>query len=121
MTDDVLQLEERRWAALLASDFDTLDELTHPQLSYTHSNAVVDTKDAWIGSMTGGLVDYLAVEREDIALITSGTTAIITGKATFTVALPDREIVIVARFTAVWVNENGNWQFLAWQNTPIPR
>ncbi len=74
MTDDVLQLEERRWTALLASDFETLDALTHADLTYTHSNAVVDTKDEWIGSMTGGLVDYRAVDREDISLTTSGTT-----------------------------------------------
>ena len=120
MTEDVLQMEEQRWAALIGNDFDALDALVHPSLSYTHSNAIVDTKEAWIGSVTSGLVDYRSVEREDIAVITSGTTAVITGKATFTVGLQDREITIVARFTAVWVNEDGNWQFFAWQNTPIP-
>ncbi len=120
MSDDVLQREERRWAALIGNDFETIDELTHPDLSYTHSNAVVDTKDAWIGSMTSGLVDYRSVEREDVALITSGDTAVITGKATFTVGVQDREITIVARFTSVWVNEDGTWRFFAWQNTPIP-
>ncbi len=120
-SDDLLALEEQRWAALIGNDFDALDQLVHPSLSYTHSNAIVDTKDSWLDSITGGLVDYRSVEREDVAVITSGTTAVITGKATFGVGVQDREMTIVARFTAVWVNEDGRWQFFAWQNTPLPK
>lgn len=119
-SDDVLALEEQRWAALIGKDFDTLDRLVHPSLSYTHSNALVDTKQSWLDSVSGGMVEYRSVEREDVAMITSGTTAVITGKASFVVGVQDREITIIARFTAVWVNEDGRWQFFAWQNTPIP-
>ncbi len=118
--DDVLGLEEQRWAALIGSDIDALQQLLHPSLSYTHSSALVDTKQSWLDSITGGFVDYRSVEREDIAMITSGTTAVITGKATFVIGVQDREITITARFTAVWVHEDGRWQFFAYQNTPIP-
>ena len=120
MTDDVMQLEERRWAALIGNDSDALDQLVHPPLSYTHSNALVDTKESWLGSVTSGFVDYRSVERDDVALIESGSTAVITGKATFAVGVQDREITIVARFTSVWANEYDTWQFFAWQNTPFP-
>lgn len=119
-TDAALAAEDQRWTALIENDFETLGELTHPSLSYTHSNAIVDTKDSWIGSVVSGAVDYRAVEREDVAVIASGYTAAITGKATFTVGIKDREITIVARFTSVWVNEEGRWLFFAWQNTPLP-
>lgn len=118
--DDVLAIEEQRWAALIGNDFETLDTLVHPALTYTHSNAIVDTKESWIGSVTSGFVDYRSVEREDVAIISSGSTAVITGKATFMVGVQDHEISIVARFTSVWVNEDDRWQFFAWQNTPIP-
>lgn len=120
MSDDVLAIEAQRWAALIGNDFDALDSLVHPSLSYTHSNAIVDTKESWIGSVTSGFVDYRSVDRDEIAIISSGSTAVITGKATFVVGLQDTEITIVARFTAVWVNEDDRWQFFAWQNTPIP-
>lgn len=116
----VMDLEADRWTAVLENDFDSLDALTHPDLTYTHSNAVVDTKQSWIESMTSGMVDYRSVEREDVSLTSSGTVAVVTGKATFTVGLPDREITIVARFTSVWVDEDDTWRFFAWQNTPIP-
>ena len=118
--DDVLIHEEKRWAALIGGDFDALESLVHPALSYTHSNALVDTKESWLKSVTSGFVDYRSVEREDVAIISSGSTAVITGKATFVVGVQDNEITIVARFTAVWVNEDARWQFFAWQNTPIP-
>lgn len=120
MNDDVLAAEEQRWAALIGNDFEALDSLVHPSLSYTHSNTIVDTKASWIESVTSGFVDYRSVEREDVAIISSGSTAVITGKATFMVGVQDKEITIVARFTAVWVNEDDRWQFFAWQNTPIP-
>lgn len=120
MSSDVLNAEEQRWAALIDKDFETLDRLVHPSLSYTHSNAIVDTKTSWIESVESGFVDYRSVEREDVAVIESGSTAVITGTATFVVGVQGQEITIVARFTAVWVNEGGTWQFFAWQNTPIP-
>jgi len=120
MDDQVLQCEDERWAALIGNDFDRLDELTHSDLSYTHSNALVDSKESWLKSVTTGFVDYRSVEREDVAIISSGSTAVVTGKATFVVGVQDSEITIVARFTAVWVNEGERWQFFAWQNTPIP-
>ena len=118
-SDDLLAIEEQRWAALIGNDVETLDKLVHPSLSYTHSNAIVDTKQSWIGSVSSGFVDYRSVEREDVAIISSGSTAVITGKATFVVGVHDNEITIVARFTSVWVNEDDHWQFFAWQNTPI--
>ena len=120
MSDDVLVLEQQRWAALIGNDFETLHRLTHPSLSYTHSNSIVDTKESWLESVTTGFVDYRSVERDDVAIISSGSTAVVTGKATFVVGVADSEITIVARFTAVWVEEDGNWRFFAWQNTPIP-
>ena len=120
MSDDVLAIEEQRWAALIGNDLDALDGMVHPALSYTHSNAIVDTKESWIGSVSSGFVDYRSVEREDVAIISSGSTAVITGTATFVVGVQDNEITIVARFTSVWVNEDDRWQFFAWQNTPIP-
>lgn len=119
-TEDVLVMEEQRWAAMIDNDFDTLDSLLHPSLSYTHSNAMVDTKDSYMASVTQGVVDYRSVEREDTAVIGSGDAAVITGKATFTVCVAERDITITSRYSSVWVNEEGRWQFLAWQNTPFP-
>lgn len=120
MTTDVLALEEQRWAAMIANDLDTLDQLLHPLLSYTHSNAMVDTKDSYIANLRNGIVRYTSVDRENTDIIRLADTAIITGKATFTVHAMERDVTIISRYSSVWVNDGGRWQFVAWQNTPFP-
>jgi hypothetical protein len=121
MADDVQQLENRRWEAMIAADLDTLDELFHPQLTYTHSNALVDTKDSYIANIANGVVSYKSVEREDTALTQIGDTAVITGKAKFVVHARNTDITIESRYSSVWLNDGGRWQFFVWQNTPFPK
>ena len=105
---------------MLDTDIDTLNQLVHPQLSYTHSNARVDTKESWIASMADGVVDYRAVERSDTEVMEAGDTAVITGAATFTVHAMGRDITIESRYSSVWVNGDDGWQFWVWHNTPFP-
>jgi hypothetical protein len=105
---------------MIANDLDALDELLHPQLTYTHSNAMVDTKSSYIAIITNGVVDYQAVDREDTTVIQVGDTAVITGKVNFTVHAMGRDIAIESRYSSVWVKDGGRWQFLVWQNTPFP-
>lgn len=119
--DDVLTLEDQRWAAVIDKDFDTLEAMIHPDLTYTHSNAMVDTKKSWLDSMRSGTVDYQAVTRKGVAMVTSEKAAIITGEASLTVLFQGHEIILHSRFTSVWVNEDGTWLFFGWQNTPMPK
>lgn len=120
MSSDVLDMENRRWEALIANDLDALDELFHPQLTYTHSNATVDTKESYIANVANGVVDYQAVERDDTAVTEVGDTAVITGTARFTVHAMGRDLTIESRYSSVWINDGGRWQFFVWQNTPFP-
>jgi len=120
MASDVLELEDRRWEALIANDLDAIEELFHPQLTYTHSNAMVDTKESYISNLVNGVVRYLAVDREDVQFTEIGDTAVITGAAEFTVEAGGRQISINSRFSSVWVREGGRWQFFVWHNTPFP-
>ena len=121
MTSEVLDHEERRWAAAIAKDLAALDELIHPQLTYTHSNAAVDTKDSWIGAMVDGVVEYRGVERTDTAVVEFGDTAAVTGQARIEVHARGNDIVIECRYSSVWVRDGGRWQFFLWHNTPLPK
>ena len=120
-TDAIAALEARRWDALIAGDLDAIDELFHDDLTYTHSNAVVDTKTSYIDNLRNGVVKYLAVERSDTAVQLHGDVASVTGSASFTVhvAALDGEVTINSRYSAVWINDGG-WQFVLWHNTPLP-
>lgn len=117
--DDVLALDQRRWHAMTTNDLDTLDDLLHPALVYTHSNALVDTKDSYLASLRDGVVRYVSVTHTDTAVTLSGSAAVITGRATFAVHAMGRDLDLDSRYTAVWVEEDGAWRFLAWQSTPM--
>jgi ketosteroid isomerase-like protein len=119
-TAEILQLEERRWAAMIAKDTKTLGELFADEMSYTHSNAMVDTKASYLKAITERTFDYRSVERFDTQACVINDTALVTGRAEINVAARGREVKLNARYSLVWVRRGGTWQFLSWQSTPVP-
>src|SRR5258708_37034428 len=55
---EILSLEEKRYAAMTASDFGALEALLHDQLLYTPSSAATDTKASWLESLPSGRTRY---------------------------------------------------------------
>jgi ketosteroid isomerase-like protein len=117
-TDDVRQLEERRWTALTSSDTGTLRELFDDGMAYTHSNAMLDSKDSYLRSIDEGVVAYTAVQRSDEVVRTFGDTAVVTGRAVIDAKAGGRALQTIARYTAVWARQNGGWRFVSWHATP---
>ena len=48
---EILGLEDKRFAAMIARDFAGLEKLVHEDLLYTHSSGITDTKASWLESM----------------------------------------------------------------------
>ncbi len=45
---DILDLEDKRFGAMIKGDFKALDAMVHEQLLYTHSSGNTDTKLSWL-------------------------------------------------------------------------
>jgi hypothetical protein len=88
---EILGLEDQRFAAMVARDFSALDKMVHEELLYTHSSGVTDTKASWLDSMKSGKVKYKSVR---------GRAAI--------------EAEIGGQRTPQ------GWKFAAWQSCPQP-
>ena len=119
--DEVSKLEERRCAAMAASDLATLESLLADTLTYTHSSAVVDDKASYVESIRSGRVKYLKVERFDTLSQVYGDTVITTGRARIDVKVSDVERNLNMRYANVWIKTPKGWQFTLWQSTPIPK
>ena len=123
MTDDqadaVQALEERRWTALTSSDTAALRELFADDMAYTHSNAMVDTKDSYLAAIDDGRVAYTSVDRSEEVIRTFGATAVVTGRAVIGALAGGRPVQTVARYTAVWARPDGDWRFVCWHATPV--
>lgn len=118
--NDILALEDRRFAAQIAGDRAALSELLADNLRYTHSNAVVDTKESYIESITSGTVVYRDARRTDVEVQPADGAAVVTGRAELDITARGADRTIVCRYTAIWAEVGGRWQFVAWQSTPYP-
>lgn len=116
---EITALEDRRWAAQIAGDLDALDVLLADELSYTHSNGMVDTKASYIEAIAGKVFDYQSESRSDVKVEVVGDTAMVTGRVAMTVLAGGRTVELDSRYTVVWIRRDGSWQLLCWQSTPI--
>lgn len=120
VTTEIAHLEDRRWEAQIAEDISTLEQLYAPELSYTHSNGHVDTKESYIKAIANKVFDYRSEERTDTATVVVGDTAMVTGRVKIHVIAGGADRHLDARYSVIWVRRDGAWQFLCWQSTPIP-
>jgi ketosteroid isomerase-like protein len=69
-TAQINDLEDRRYAAMVDADLDTLDDLLSDDVIYTHSDASVDTKKSYLDMLRSEELVYLDVEHTtDLVLI----------------------------------------------------
>ncbi|MEQ3550961.1 nuclear transport factor 2 family protein [Pseudonocardia nematodicida] len=114
----VRELEARRYAAAAAGDWDSYAELCHPDLVYTHSNAVVDTLDEYLAKARDGYYVYHRIEHPIDRILVSGDTAVVIGEMNALITAGGVGKTLANRCAAVWVREGGRWLLLAYQPTP---
>ena len=115
----VRQTEERRINALIGDDFATLEAILADDLTYTHSNALVDTKASFMAALRSGKAKYEAFDRQPPLVRVYGDTAILTGQAS--VGLRGRSGRLELRYTLLYVRQAGAWRMVAWQSTRLPQ
>ena len=105
---------------MIAKDTDTLGALFADEMSYTHSNCIVDTKQSYLKAIEERVFEYRSVDLTDTNIRVLGDTALVTGRAGIEVVAGGRQLDLDARYTVVWTRLDGEWRFLCWQSTPVP-
>ena len=119
VTAEILALETQRCAALVARDFDTLDELFTDDVKYTHSSGSTDTKASYLESLRSGALVYRSIERADTEVAVYDGAAVIATGVTLEITSAGTDRTIRGRATLTWVRDGGRWRFAAWQSTPV--
>lgn len=117
---EILQIEERRRAAMTAGDAAVLEALSHDDLVYVHGSAAVDTKQSWIAAIRSGRTRYKDTKYDAVEVRILGDAALLIGKATFEVEVNGKSRTLRMRFLNLWSKTAAGWKFVAWQATPIP-
>ena len=118
--EQIRELEDRRYKAMIEGDAATLDKLLAPTLVYTHSYGGADDKRAYLDGVRAKKWVYRKIERpvEDIQI--HGDSAIVTGQVRIELMQDGKAKTLNSRYTNVWVKGASGWQMVAWQSTPIP-
>ena len=117
---EVRAADAERVRALLANDFAALEALLGDDLTYVHSNGMLDTKASYIGSLRSGASRYLTMDMSDVSVrALGGDVALLNAKFEARVLVRGSEVNPKPRVMIVYVKRDGRWQMVAWQSTPI--
>ena len=109
-----------RYRAMENGDIPTLAGYLGDDLIYTHSSALVDSKETYIDSLRSGTGVYKQTRRTDLRVSPYGCTAVMTGRGDFSVTIDGKDVEVQLRITNVWVKNPEGWQMVAWEATRIP-
>lgn len=112
--------DDERYRAMLANDADALAPLFADDLVYTHSSAVVDTKQQYLDAVRERRMRYLAAQRHDATVRLYGPVAVMHGRVIMQVETPGGIKDLHNLFQAVWVERNERWLLASWASTVIP-
>jgi len=116
----VLNALDNMKEAMLKKDRATLEKIFHPDLTYGHSSATVETKAQAIAHIVDGL-GWEAIELADTTVRLQGNVAIVNGKADLHQRNKDQPTTIAKLLVlTVWVKGPQGWQLIARQAVRRP-
>lgn len=116
----VLAAQDRRIALLNAGDASGLGAHMTDDLTWTHSNALVEAKAQFLEAVRSGRYKYKSTTFEDRRVRLHGDAGVVSGTARVLVTADGREIDIRLRFTELYVKQGGAWKMALWQSTRVP-
>ena len=116
ITKTILDLEDRRLAAMVAADIDTLDGIIADDLTYVHTSAALDTKESLTTGLASGRLNYESITPADRSVRSYDNAAIVRGQAH--VHVNGNHFTL--EFTVVYVRPSGDWQMTSWHATRLP-
>jgi len=120
-TKEILALEDARFRAMVATDVALLDAMFHPDLIYTHSSAVVDTKATYLEALKSGKTRYKSQKRFEERVRVCGDCALVTGRAEMEAEVNGAHKSLRLRYLDAWTKTPQGWKFIAWQSTSLPQ
>jgi uncharacterized protein (TIGR02246 family) len=115
---ELVQVETRRFRAMVERDLPTLERILADDLYYIHSDGSVDTRDAFIGAIRDGLRSYEDITIDDLHVrVYHDNTAILNGHCTYHRTGEDGQPNNLRLFyTNVYVKRDGEWRMVSWQS-----
>ena len=102
-----LSLEKFRWKT--SGKIDLLADLFDDEMVFVHITGHITTKEDWINQLKTGRFVYNTIEQKEASVQVYGNTAVLVGKAKFTV---NGGSVYHLVYTEVYTKKNNKWKLV---------
>jgi hypothetical protein len=120
ITTAIKAAEQQRCAAMLANDNAALAGLLDPRLQFYHATGAVDDREAYLAKMAAGRIQYVGICWSDGNVVAlADNAAVLTGRMKTDVRVDGVDKALINRVTAVWALNDGAWQMVVFQSTPM--
>jgi ketosteroid isomerase-like protein len=116
----LLGADAARAQAMVAGDLAALDRALGDDLSYGHSNGVLEDKGALLESIRSGTRRYRSLTPREASARLYGDTGIVVALADAEVDAQGQSRALVLRYTATYVRRQERWVLVAYQSTAVP-
>lgn len=117
--DTILDLERRRFDAVVAGDFETFAAVAHRDLLYTHSNGVTDTLESYLAKCRDGFYVYHRVDHPVTKIVVTGDLGLVLGEMNADLTAGGVRKQLRNSSLAVWLRDGGTWRLIGYQPTPL--
>lgn len=114
---EVIDADDKRYAAMVSQDWPLLRGLLHDDLVYTHSNGDRDSKESYLEKVTTGRPVYLGVDMKERFVAAWDRVALLHGRAGIHCVARGNKLLIDLLYQSVWVRSENSWQMLGWSST----
>ncbi len=112
-------LERQRFEAMTTKNTAALEVMLSDQLTYTHSNGLIEDKQQHLENIRTGKLQYRSIQPEEMKLRFYRRTVVGTGIVNVTGVLNEKEFSIQLRYTDIYVKQKGKWRLAAWQSLKL--
>lgn len=106
--------------AMVDPDRTVLDKLTAEELSYGHSNGLLQNKQEFIEALTSGKSDFVSIDLSDQTVKIVGNIAIVRHTLSGVTNDGGKPGTTKLYVLMIWQQRHGEWKLLARQATKVP-
>ena len=117
--EQIMALERTRQEAFVRGDVDFLDQQTADDYTTVNGAGALSTKPEMMRSLRAGTTKVMSYELAELKARVYGNVAVLTGIYRDQSSVNGRDRRVNVRFTRVFVQENGSWRAVSYQQTPL--
>lgn len=101
--------------AMLDANRSSLENIAATELTYGHSNGLIEDKAAFVEALAGGKADFKSINLTEQTIKLAGNTALVRHKLTGEVVNSGQPGNVNLGVLLVWQKQQGQWKLLARQ------